>query len=345
MLTPAGDTGRSYRPPNRGIHFRKLIHGSRHPITRKIDIIDTLEVNMYTVIGATGNTGSVVAKTLLSQGKQVRAVARSADRLKSLVSLGAESFVADTTDKEALTKAFTGAQAAYVMIPPDLANADYRAFQDKVTAAIASAIERSNLKQLVVLSSFGADKREKTGPIAGLHRLEERLREISSLNALYLRAVYFMENTLPQAGVIRQMGATVGPLSPELRIPMIAARDIGAFAANALLRLEFKGHQTQELHGERDLNMTEVTAIIAKAIGRADVQYRQISYEQFREALTQMGASRNIADLFVEMTEAMSSGHVRALEPRSPKNTTPTRYEQFVAEKFLPAYRGSSAGA
>ena len=300
---------------------------------------------MYVVMGATGNTGNVVAKRLLSQGKKVRAIGRSAERLSTLASLGAEPFVGDVTDKEALTKAFAGVEAAYVMFPPDLANVESSKYQDKITEAIASAIEKNKPKHVVALSSLGADKPDKTGPIAGLHRLEERLKRIADLNALYLRAGYFMENTLPQAGVIQQMGATAGPLNPELKIPMIATRDIGDFAANELLRLEFSGHQTQELLGQRDVTMIEVTSIIAKAIGKPDLRYNQITNEQFKGFVKQIGASQSVADLMGEMVEAQNSGHVRALEARSPRNTTPTSYEQFVAEVFLPAYRTRSAVA
>ena len=198
---------------------------------------------------------------------------------------------------------------------------------------------------VVALSSFGADKPDKTGPIAGVHRMEERLKRISGLNVLCLRAGYFMENTLPQADVIQQMGATAGPLKQDLDVPMIATRDIGTFVADELLRLQFRGHQTQELLGQRDLSMTEVTAVIGRAIGRPELQYRQISYDQFRGFLMQMGVSQSNADLMVEMAAALNSGLVRPLEERSQRNTTPTSYEDFVAEDFMPAYRASSAGA
>jgi uncharacterized protein YbjT (DUF2867 family) len=300
---------------------------------------------MYVVTGATGHTGSVIAKRLLAEGKKVRVVGRSTERLSSSVSLGAEPFVADVTDKEAMVKAFTGAEAAYIMIPPDLANPDYAAYQDTVIEAAGSALEKSGPTKVVVLSSFGGDKPDKTGPIAGTHRLEERLKRISGLNALYIRAGYFMENTLPQAAVIQQMGATAGPLNAELKIPMIATLDIGNFAADELLRLEFRGHQTQELLGQRDLTMTEATAAIGQAIGKPDLQYRQITYDEFHGFLMQMGASQRTADLMVEMAEAQNSGHARALEARSQRNTTPTSYEQFVAKEFVPAYQASSPGA
>ncbi|MGI9069833.1 MAG: hypothetical protein ACR2JB_00530, partial [Bryobacteraceae bacterium] len=44
------------------------------------------------------------------------------------------------SDKEAVSRAFSGAEAAYVMIPPDLANPNYPAYQDKVIEAVASCL-------------------------------------------------------------------------------------------------------------------------------------------------------------------------------------------------------------
>jgi len=298
---------------------------------------------MYVITGATGNTGHIVAKRLLEQGKNVRVIGRSAERLSELSALGAEPFVADLSDKSALNKAFAGAQAAYLMIPPDMASPDFRAYQDQLTDAMAAAVQRNEVKHVVALSSIGADKAEKTGPIVGLHVLEEALKRISGLNTLSLRAAYFMGNTLPQVSVIQSMGVAAGPLRPDLKVPMIATRDIGVSAAEALLRLDFKGFQTQELLGQRDLTYLEVTSIIGNAIGKPDLKYNQIPYEAFGGALQQMGASQSIAKLFVEMSEGLNSGHVRALESRSARNTTPTSFEQFVAEEVVPAYRQKAA--
>ncbi|MCE3552601.1 NAD(P)H-binding protein [Pseudonocardia sp. RS11V-5] len=65
---------------------------------------------MITVLGATGNTGGRVAARLAEAGEQVRAVSRSGRPVP-----GAEPWRGDATDRDFLTRAFTGAGAAYVL--------------------------------------------------------------------------------------------------------------------------------------------------------------------------------------------------------------------------------------
>jgi uncharacterized protein YbjT (DUF2867 family) len=300
---------------------------------------------MYVVIGATGNTGSVVAKQLLAHEQKVRAIGRSADRLQALAQLGAELFVADSTDAAALTRAFSGAQAVYLMIPPELGSQDLRAHQERVTDAFVTAIQKSGVKHAVTLSSIGADKADKTGPVIGLYELEQKLNRIAGINILHLRAGYFMENTLGQVSLIRALGKAAGPVQADLKLPLIASRDIGNFAADALLKLNFSGKQTRELQGQRDLDYSEVAVIIGKGIGQPDLQYVQLPHEQVRPALLQMGMSGNVADLLLEMTDSLNSGYMKPLEKRSSQNTTPTSFETFVAEKFVPLYQQKQKAA
>ncbi len=300
---------------------------------------------MYVVLGASGNTGSVVANALLDLGKEVRVVGRDSKKLAPFVNRGAEAFTADVVDGEALSRAFAGAEAAYTLTPPNMSSANYRAEQDQITETVAKALETAGVKYAVTLSSFGTDKAEKTGPVAGLHAMESRFAQIPGLNALHLRAGYFMENTLPQIGIIQQFGMMAGPVRADLPLPMIATRDIGAAAVDALLRLDFSGQQTHELLGQRDLTYSEVARIVGAAIGKPALAYVQLPAEQVILAMSQMGISKNVAGLLCEMADALNSGYMKALEPRSSANTTPTSYETFVEQVFLPAYRGKAAGA
>jgi uncharacterized protein YbjT (DUF2867 family) len=66
-----------------------------------------MEVNMYVVLGASGNTGHVVAQNLLARQQKVRVVGRNAAHLQTHAAQGAEIFVADVADPSALTKALS----------------------------------------------------------------------------------------------------------------------------------------------------------------------------------------------------------------------------------------------
>jgi uncharacterized protein YbjT (DUF2867 family) len=300
---------------------------------------------MYVVTGATGNTGSVVAERLLAAGEKVRVVGRDAKRLERFTQKGAEPFVADAIDAGALAKAFSGAKAVYALIPPNITSSDVRAYQERVNDALVSAIEKNGVKYAVALSSFGADKPDKTGPVIGLHNLEKKLEGISGLNALFLRAGYFMENILPQVDVIKSFGSMAGPVKEDLFLPFIATRDIGAFAAEALLKLNFQGKRPRELQGARDLAYTEVAKVVGAGIGKPDLAYKRLPAALLKPALTQMGLSSNMVDLLLEMADALNSGYMKMLEPRSPENTTPTALETFVTEVFVPAYQVKAARA
>jgi uncharacterized protein YbjT (DUF2867 family) len=300
---------------------------------------------MHAITGASGNTGRVVAEKLLAEGEKVRVIGRDTSRLVQLQKKGAEAFAADLTDAVALTKAFAGARSAYVMVPPNVTAADYRAYQERVSDALAQALEKASVPYVVALSSVGADKAQKTGPVVGLHSLEQKLNGLAGLNALYLRAGYFMENLLPQVAVIQNFGIVGGPLRADLRVAMIATRDIGSVAAELLQRLDFTGKQSRELLGQRDLTYSEVTSVIGKSIARPDLAYTQLPAQQLKPALVQMGMTSNIADLILEMSNALNSGTMVALEPRSERNTTPTSIETFVAEEFVPRFQAKGAGA
>lgn len=299
---------------------------------------------MFVVTGATGHTGNIIAEALLNQRKKVRVVGRNPDHMKKLVAAGAEPFAADLADPASVAKAFAGANAAFLMIPPNVTSSDILGFQKRVADAIASGLQNSNVTHAVVLSSIGADKPDRTGPVRGLHYFEERLNGLD-LNALYLRAGYFMENTLAQAGVIRQAGMVVGPLRGDLKLPMIATRDIGAAAADALLTLNFRQKQARELLGQRDISYDEVANVIGKALGKPALRYLQAPDEQLRPAFLQLGMSADMVNLLLEMCASLNSGYMRALEPRTAQNTTPTSYEAFVSEEFVPLYEGRRAAA
>src|SRR5260370_4651019 len=198
---------------------------------------------MYVILGGSGDTGSIVANFLLSKGKKVRVVWRDSGRLQRFVDKGAEAFTADMSDAAALTKAFSGARAAYLLLPPAKSPEE----QERDSDAIAKAVKESGLRYAVHLSSYGAQVAEGAGRVSGLHSSEQKLNAISGLNVLHVRAAYFMDNNLKAIGMIHGRRLFGNALLPDVKLPMIATREDGDHAAQRLLHLDFSGTQTRQL--------------------------------------------------------------------------------------------------
>jgi uncharacterized protein YbjT (DUF2867 family) len=320
------------------VQIRRIIHQDKEIVTMSSRAVLNAT---YVILGASGNTGSIIAHFLLSKGKKVRVVGRDAERLQRFVRKGAEAFTADVSDAAGLTKAFSGAAAGYLMLPPITSRED----QEREGDAIAKAVKESGLRFAVNLSSYGAQVPEGTGPVEGLHSSEQKLNAVSGLSVLHLRAAYYMENNLAAIDMIHEMGIFGHALLPDLKMPMVTTRDVGDYAAQRLLDLDFSGRQTRELLGERDLSMAEATAVIARGIGKADLRYVQFPYDQVQQALTQEGFSPRKAAVYIDMFKAINAGVLVPLEPRSRENTTPTSFEKFVQDVFAPAYRGKTSAA
>jgi uncharacterized protein YbjT (DUF2867 family) len=294
----------------------------------------------YVVFGATGHVGGIIARRLLEAGKKLKAVARTADKLKALAAFGAEAAPGNIDDALFLRRVLDGADAAFVLLPPYF-GPGIRAFQDRTAAALGDALEAARVPYALSLSSIGADRPSGNGPIAGLHALEQRLDRIPGHSPLHLRPGYFFENHLATMGLVKGMGIAGSALRGDLPIAQIATRDIGEVAARKLLALDWKGRSVLELHGERDLSMADAAAVVGKAIGKPDLKYVQFPYPDAQKGMVQMGLPEEMAALYVDMSKGFNDGLVKPTQPRSEATTTPTSFEKFVAEVYAPAFKGS----
>jgi uncharacterized protein YbjT (DUF2867 family) len=206
---------------------------------------------MITVMGATGHVGGRIVELLLASGERIRALGRSAEKLAGVAAKGAAVLTGDAADAGFLTKAFRDADAAFTLLPPDVHASDYRRQQDAQGEAIVTAIRDGGLRYVVFLSSLGGELPEGTGPIAGLHAQEERLRRLPGVNVLILRPTYFFENFFDTLGLIKHQGINGGAIAPDLPFPLIATCDIADIAADGLRRRDWRGVVVRELLGER----------------------------------------------------------------------------------------------
>jgi len=262
---------------------------------------------MYVIAGVTGNTGSIVANTLLEQGKKVRVIVRDATKGEAWKARGAEVAIASVEDEDALTKALEGATGAYLLSPPDVGSPDFIEARRVTVETIARAVERSKVPHVVFLSSSGAQHEAGTGPIRTVHFGEERLAKTPA-KTTFVRAAYFLDNWAGVLGAAAQ-GKLPTFLPPDLVVPMVSTKDIGLVAAKALLEPPSGKTEIIELSGPRDYSSRDLATVLGKIVGKP-VEVDAAPLDAVVPVFTSFGFSANVAGLFQEMYAGIASGAV-----------------------------------
>lgn len=189
---------------------------------------------MFVIAGVTGHVGSVAAEKLLQEKQKVRVIVRSEDKGAKWAKMGAELAVGSLEDATFLSNALKGASGFFALIPPNFQVNDVFAWQCKTADTIASAVKTSGVPHVVILSSIGGELSEGTGPIKGLHYLEEAMKKTGA-KVTALRPGFFQENIAGAVSAAKAVGFYPNFFTTDdMAVNMIATKDIGAAVANAL---------------------------------------------------------------------------------------------------------------
>ncbi len=263
------------------------------------------EFIMYAIMGSSGHIGHELAKNLLENGSQVKAICRHKEKIQDLK--GVTPCIGDIKDLNFLTETFKGCTGIFCMIPPDYQASNMRSNQGVFGEIILKAILHSGCNKVVVLSSVGAENDRPTGPVKGLFDFEQKLSALKKVDIVFLRPTYFLENLMANLELIKTKGIMGSAIKGNVPFFSIATRDIANRASKLLLDKNFKGHSHQYLLGTKETNMEEITAKFSKGIGK-NLKYVQFSYTDAKAAMMGMGFSEDAANNMIELSKAVNDG-------------------------------------
>ena len=224
---------------------------------------------MFAITGITGQVGGQIAEELLAAKRPVRAVLRDKAKAWTWVERGCEAALAAMDDAAALTAAFTGAEAVFVLLPPVFDPTPGFAESRRNIAAISTALRAARVQRVVCLSTIGADATHQN-LLTQLQLLEQALADLPAA-VTFLRAAWFIENVAWDIEGARASGAMPSFLQPLDRpVAMVATADV-AHAAATLLQEPFEGHRAVELEGPVRVSPAALAAALGQALGRAVV--------------------------------------------------------------------------
>jgi uncharacterized protein YbjT (DUF2867 family) len=216
------------------------------------------------VTGATGQQGGAVTRHLLAAGWSVRALTRNVNSPAALaiVDSGAEVVQGNLADRASLDQALDGVHGVFSF--PNMAQGiEAEIQQGKLLADSAGS---AGVQHFVQGTVGGAERHSGVPHFESKRRIEEHILALG-LPATFLRPTYFMENLYwKRASILDGSYESMG-LDPDRSVQMIAADDIGAFAALVFANPEEYIGRALEIAGD-ELTEPQMVETMAKVIGR-----------------------------------------------------------------------------
>ncbi|MGY2238971.1 NmrA family NAD(P)-binding protein [Pseudomonas gingeri] len=267
---------------------------------------------MYAVMGITGQVGGAVARTLLGARQPVRAVVRSAEKGALWAGQGCQVALADVDDVQALTQAFRGVDAVFVMMPSNFDPTPGFPEARQVVETLRTALEQARPGRVVCLSTIGA---QATQPnlLNQLQILEQGLGSLE-LPVTFLRSGWFMENALWDVAAAVETGVVPSFLQPlDKPVPMIATADVGRLAAQ-LLQQSWSGKRIVELEGPQRVTPNQIAAGFAELLGKP-VRMEVVARDTWQALFSSQGMNNPLPRM--QMIDGFNEGWIEfAGEPR-----------------------------
>jgi uncharacterized protein YbjT (DUF2867 family) len=259
----------------------------------------------YVVAGATGRVGSVVAAELLARGEAVTVIVRDEARGPEWVTRGAEVAVGSLGDRAFVARVLHDAAGFFVLLPENVAPDEFHGARRRMADAVVGGVQDGGVAHVVMLSAIAASLPDGNGPAKDLHYCERQL-VMQAKPLTLLRACYFQDNV---SGVIpAAIHAGIYPnflASADAPVPMIATRDIGRFAAHALLNPPQRT-ETVDVFGP-PYTIRHVAEALGRVLGK-DLKVVDIPPARQSDTLVDAGIPRPVADAVAEMFAAFNAG-------------------------------------
>jgi uncharacterized protein YbjT (DUF2867 family) len=255
--------------------------------------------NPILVAGASGQIGSHLVALLQQAGA-------SFEVLRSQPVAGQSAArVASYEDVGALTRAFSGIDTLFVVLP---------LVENKLQLArnVATAAKAAGVKHIVRSSGAGADP---ASPFA-LPRLQGQIDQVladTGIPTTFLRPAGFMQNFATFMAQQVQAG-TVYAAQGDAAQSLIDVRDIAAVAAVVLQNPAAHAGKAYTLTGGESLTTQAFLDEIGRALGKT-VRYQPVSFEQAVGGMQQHGMPGWIVELMDSLNRVVAAGYAAGVSP------------------------------
>jgi uncharacterized protein YbjT (DUF2867 family) len=299
---------------------------------------------MIVITTPTGLIGHQVLDNLLDRGEELRVIARDPSALPADFRDRLDIVEGSHSDAAVVDEACAGAGAVFWLTPPDPQAPTVEAAFVGFTRPAVEGFKRHGVKRVVGVSALGRGTpwADHAGYVTGSLAMDDL---IASSGVAYraLTNPSFMDNIVRQAESIKKQGMFFSPIAGDRKLPSVATRDTAAAASRLLLDEGWSGVDEVPLLGPEDLSFNDMAEIISEVLGK-EVRFQQTTFEAYKDRFVGFGMSEAMAQGMTDMAWAKNEGLDNGVQ-RTPKNSTPTSFQQWCEEVLKPAVTGQTEKA
>ena len=261
------------------------------------------------ITGSLGNVAKPLAQQLITEGHDITIISSNETKKDEIETLGAKSAIGSIADLDFLVKTFEGADAAFLMTPPNMGGVNI--IENTINAGknYAEAIKQTGIKRVVMLSSIGAESPVENGPIKGLHFIEKIYNELENTSVTFLRAGYFYFNFFNDIPLIKNAGIIGANFPQDAKVPLVHPKDIAKAAAEELVKNSEGKNVKYIVSDER--KASDFAKVFGNVIDKPELPWIEFKDEDYLNGMLQAGLPQEMAELYTEMGRGIRTGIVQ----------------------------------
>jgi uncharacterized protein YbjT (DUF2867 family) len=262
--------------------------------------------------GSLGPISKPLTQMLVQRNHTVTVISSKPERQKEIEALGAKAATGTMQDAIFLTNAFRGADIVYCMEAFGQEtyfdrNHDFTAAMTDIANNYKHAIQQSDVKKVIHLSSTGAHTDKGNGLIEAHYKVEKILGALpGDVIIKTMRPGGFYYNTLGFIPTIKAAGAIIQNYGGDEKQPWVSPADIATVIAEEI-ELPFNKRTTRYIASD-ELSSNEIAQILGEAIGKPELKWLTIPDDQMLNHMIAAGMNPGLAKGFVEMGAARKTG-------------------------------------
>jgi uncharacterized protein YbjT (DUF2867 family) len=261
------------------------------------------------ILGAGGRIGSMIVKNLMTRNITPKAVVRNKNKEEELKKTGAEVCVCDLFDYNELEKIVSDATSLFVLTPENPFSENPLTDIEKILTNIRKAVEKSDIKKIIGLSSGGAHLKTGSGNLLMSRMLEDAFVDLN-IQQTFVRPGYFYSNWTGYLDIVKNNGILPTFFPKDFQLQMISPYDVSLYISNALCSENNHGG-IYEIIGPQPYSSDDIAKTFRKLLNK-DVLVNEIPRDLWGKTLENAGFSPIAVKLMIEMTDCVIKGKTKS---------------------------------